>query len=84
MVKGMIAIWNNIACIVPNSKGGISRLAQYRLAPDGTLSSCSCNLIKKKWPHIINVATAWAIATRSNLRSAYMRAARRNMQDDVV
>ena len=31
MVKGMSAIWKRIACMEPNSIGGMSRFAQYLL-----------------------------------------------------
>lgn len=49
MVKGMSAIWKRMACIEPNSIGGISRFAQYLGAPSGTAFSCCWNLMSAKW-----------------------------------
>ena len=52
IVKGMSAIWKRMACIEPNSIGGISRFAQYLGAPSGTAFSCCWNLMRAKWAEL--------------------------------
>lgn len=49
IVRGINAIWKRIACIEPNSRGGIVTFQVYLLASSGTVITFCSYLIRAKW-----------------------------------